>query len=128
MREKIKKFLYSCVARSHEPKEAPPELVGRRQLIRGATFAGVATVMLLIFALAPEIALAKKKSGGATLAGVDILTRDSIANRPLLLMTTMGVLALLPFVGMMVTSFVKIAVVLSITRQALGTQQAPPPL
>lgn len=35
-------------------------------------------------------------------------------------------ISLLPFVGMMVTSFVKIAVVLSITRQAIGMQQAPP--
>jgi len=42
------------------------------------------------------------------------------------LMSAMAGLALVPFVGMMVTSFVKIAVVLSITRQALGTQQAPP--
>jgi type III secretion protein R len=41
-------------------------------------------------------------------------------------MTAMAGLALVPFVGMMVTSFVKIAVVLSITRQAIGTQQAPP--
>jgi type III secretion protein R len=35
-------------------------------------------------------------------------------------------ISLLPFVGMMVTSFVKIAVVLSITRQAVGMTQAPP--
>jgi type III secretion protein R len=41
-------------------------------------------------------------------------------------MTAMAGLALIPFVGLMVTSFVKIAVVLSITRQAIGTQQAPP--
>jgi len=35
-------------------------------------------------------------------------------------------LAMVPFVLMMVTSFVKIAVVLSIIRQAVGTQQIPP--
>jgi type III secretion protein R len=73
--------------------------------------------------LVPEIVLAQRKSGLNT---ADLLGRDSVANRPLLLMAAMGALALVPFVGMMVTSFVKIAVVLSITRQALGTQQAPP--
>jgi type III secretion protein R len=56
----------------------------------------------------------------------DLLMDDSISNRPLILMAAMAALALVPFVGMMVTSFVKIAVVLSITRQAIGTQQAPP--
>ncbi|MDE0881630.1 MAG: type III secretion system export apparatus subunit SctR [Myxococcota bacterium] len=51
---------------------------------------------------------------------------DSIANRPLILMTALAGLALIPFVLMMVTSFVKMAVVLSIARQAIGTQQIPP--
>ena len=35
-------------------------------------------------------------------------------------------LAIVPFVLIMITSFVKIAVVLSIVRQAIGTQQIPP--
>ncbi|MCA9507795.1 MAG: type III secretion system export apparatus subunit SctR [Myxococcales bacterium] len=35
-------------------------------------------------------------------------------------------ISLLPFIAIMVTSFAKIIVVLSITRQALGTAQAPP--
>ena len=55
-----------------------------------------------------------------------LLGNDSIANRPLILMTALAGLALVPFVLMMVTSFVKIAVVLSIARQAIGTQQIPP--
>lgn len=62
-------------------------------------------------------------------AGVDIskvLGNDSISNRPMVLMVALAAMALVPFVGMMVTSFVKIAVVLSITRQAMGTQQTPP--
>ncbi len=49
-----------------------------------------------------------------------------ISSKPLLLMIGLVAISLLPFVGMMVTSFVKIAVVLSITRQAVGMQQAPP--
>src|SRR5262249_29611779 len=38
----------------------------------------------------------------------------------------LAALSLLPFVIIMVTSFVKISVVLSIVRSALGTQQIPP--
>jgi type III secretion protein R len=56
----------------------------------------------------------------------ELMGNDSIANRPLILMTALAGLALVPFVLMMVTSFVKMAVVLSIARQAIGTQQIPP--
>jgi type III secretion protein R len=80
-----------------------------------------------LFPVVAHAARGKPKGEVATvLGGVDILGNDSISNRPLILMTAMGGLALVPFVGMMVTSFVKIAVVLSITRQAIGMQQAPP--
>lgn len=114
-------------ARKQAARKADPQLsgrtFGRERLFAGARYAyytliGTAAVMLL-----PTIALAGKKGA---LAGVDLVGKDSIANRPLLLMAAMAVLSLVPFVGMMVTSFVKIAVVLSITRQAIGTQQAPP--
>ena len=52
--------------------------------------------------------------------------RESITNRPMLLLGALAGLALVPFVLIMVTSFVKVAVVLSILRQAVGTQQIPP--
>lgn len=45
---------------------------------------------------------------------------------PLTLIAILGALALVPFIAIMVTSFVKIAVVLSLIRQALGVQQIPP--
>lgn len=45
---------------------------------------------------------------------------------PLVLIIIIGALALAPFGLIMLTSFVKIAVVLSILRNALGTQQIPP--
>jgi len=51
---------------------------------------------------------------------------DNIVNSPLALMVILGALSLAPFVIIMVTSFVKISVVLSMVRQALGTQQIPP--
>lgn len=56
----------------------------------------------------------------------DLLGKDSVTNRPLVLMAALAALALVPFVLIMITSFVKIAVVLSIVRQAIGTQQIPP--
>jgi type III secretion protein R len=56
----------------------------------------------------------------------ELLGKDEITNKPLVLMTALAALALVPFVLIMVTSFVKIAVVLSIVRQAIGTQQIPP--
>jgi type III secretion protein R len=56
----------------------------------------------------------------------DLMNRESIASRPLVLVGALGALSLLPFVIIMVTSFVKISVVLSIVRSALGTQQMPP--
>lgn len=50
---------------------------------------------------------------------------DGTAN-PVVLIVVMGVIALAPFALIMLTSFVKISVVLSILRNALGTQQIPP--
>ncbi|MBX7101601.1 MAG: type III secretion system export apparatus subunit SctR [Myxococcaceae bacterium] len=54
------------------------------------------------------------------------LVGDGFANKPLVLMVALTALGLAPFVLLMVTSFVKISVVLSIVRSAMGTQQIPP--
>ncbi len=51
---------------------------------------------------------------------------DSFASRPVAMLGMLAVLSLLPFAAVMLTSFSKIAVVLSIARSAMGTQQAPP--
>jgi type III secretion protein R len=45
---------------------------------------------------------------------------------PLLIVTLLGAVALLPFLALLVTSFTKIVVVLGLLRQALGLQQVPP--
>ncbi len=47
-------------------------------------------------------------------------------SNPIVLVIVLGTLSLVPFLIIMVTSFTKIAVVLSILRNALGTQQVPP--
>ena len=46
--------------------------------------------------------------------------------RPLVLMLAMAALSLIPFALLMVTSFVRISVVLSILRSAIGTPSVPP--
>jgi type III secretion protein R len=82
-------------------------------------------------ALQPALAFAQKRKGGG---GADTIpdevvsstTSESFASRPLILILALAALSLVPFVLMMVTSFVKISVVLSIVRSALGTQQIPP--
>ena len=87
----------------------------------------------VVFALEPFLAFAQrnKRGGGGGSAvdaavNVDAVSPDSFASRPLVLMLALAALSLVPFVLMMVTSFVKISVVLSIVRSALGTQQIPP--
>jgi len=75
----------------------------------------------LIFLFIISLSVSAKAQGVA-----EIIGKESITNRPLILMTALAALALVPFILIMVTSFVKIAVVLSIVRQAVGTQQIPP--
>jgi type III secretion protein R len=82
----------------------------------------------LAFLLTPSVASAQGRRGALenlhhVASG---LSGESVANRPLVLMLALAALSLVPFVLMMVTSFVKISVVLSIVRSALGAQQIPP--
>jgi type III secretion protein R len=53
------------------------------------------------------------------------MTPNSLPN-PIVMVIVLGALSLAPFVLVMLTSFVKISVVLSILRNALGTQSVPP--
>jgi type III secretion protein R len=77
--------------------------------------------------LCAQLAMAApQKKGGSSVAPEDALSGDALTNRPLVLIVALAALGLVPFVLLMVTSFVKISVVLSIIRSALGTQQIPP--
>ncbi len=82
----------------------------------GPTLALTITLFWLSEAYAQRLAL----------NGILNSSSGGITNRPLILMVALAGLALVPFILIMVTSFVKIAVVLSIVRQAVGTQQIPP--
>jgi type III secretion protein R len=75
-------------------------------------------LLLGVGLLAPAVALAAETS----------LSRMSYAGSPLAMMGLLAVMSLLPFAVLMLTSFSKIAVVLSLARSAMGTQQAPPTL
>jgi len=88
-------------------------------------------LMTLAVWLTPLLAGAKPKGGAVGVASAPealsgLPTTESFANRPLVLMIALTSLGLAPFVLLMVTSFVKISVVLSIVRSAMGTQQIPP--
>jgi type III secretion protein R len=74
--------------------------------------------LLLALSLAPAAALARPATLEAQSAG--------FAGNQLQMMGMLALMALVPFAIMMLTSFSKIVVVLSIVRSALGTQQAPP--
>jgi type III secretion protein R len=50
----------------------------------------------------------------------------NMASQPVSMLVLLAVMALLPFAAVMLTAFSKIAVVLSLARSAMGTQQAPP--
>jgi len=54
------------------------------------------------------------------------IAESGMAGRPLAMMAVLAALSLVPFAVMMLTSFAKMTVVLSLARSAMGTQQAPP--
>ncbi|QSQ23995.1 type III secretion system export apparatus subunit SctR [Pyxidicoccus parkwayensis] len=75
-------------------------------------------VLLGVGLLVPALASAAETS----------LSKMSYAGSPLSMMGMLAVMSLLPFAVLMLTSFSKIVVVLSLARSAMGTQQAPPTL
>ena len=89
--------------------------------------------LLLAFVLAvPAFAQATDIAGGAAQTGAldRALTTISGDGRPLSLslqiLVLMSLLTVLPSLVLMMTSFTRIIIVLSILRQALGLQQTPP--
>jgi type III secretion protein R len=58
--------------------------------------------------------------------GATLLSAGPVADRPGTLIALVGILALAPAALVMLTSFLKIVVVLSIARSALGAPQVPP--
>jgi type III secretion protein R len=71
-------------------------------------------------AFAPALAF------GAASRAVVTAAAAPLATRPLVVFFAMAALALIPFALLMATCFVRVAVVLSILRSAIGTPQVPP--
>ena len=84
----------------------------------GAALSAVIAVVAVV-ALMPGAAHAAPHASAAAHDG-------GLASRPLVLILVMAALSLLPFALLMVTSFVRISVVLSILRSAIGTPSVPP--
>lgn len=77
---------------------------------------------LLVAIASPALCVAAPKAVSVNSGNPDA----GFASSPVAMMGMLAVMALLPFAALMLTSFSKIAVVLSIARTAIGTQQAPP--
>ena len=85
----------------------------------------IARIIFLLLLLIPEITLAQAPG----LPGVvieDLPGGGQSYSLTLQILALMTLLTLLPAVLLMMTSFTRIIIVLSILRQALGTQQTPP--
>lgn len=78
------------------------------------------TGSLLYAAQAPQIVLPKITIGDKVEKGPKALVL------PLQLLMLMSILSLAPYLLVMMTSFVRVSIVLSFVRTALGTQQVPP--
>jgi type III secretion protein R len=75
--------------------------------------------VLLLALLTPAMAWAKQRG---------LSLDNAVTPQPSSMLVALAVLALVPFAAVMLTSFSKIAVVLSLARSAMGSQQAPPTL
>ena len=93
-----------------------------RTPLRRACVVVLALVALSLLSMAPD-AFAQEAAAPARAAGGGGGTG---AANPVVLVIVLGALPLAPFALIMLPSFVKISVVLSILRNALGTQQVPP--
>lgn len=65
-------------------------------------------------------------TSGMAMAQATSQGMDEPVSKPVMVLFVLFILSMAPFILMMTTSFVKIAVVLSLVRSALGTQQIPP--
>jgi len=94
---------------------------------RNKQYAILLCVVLLAFFLVPAEALAQKitldlgDTGAASASGP-----NSITGRIIQLLALVTIIPLAPSILMMTTSFVRIVIVLSLLRTALGLQQTPP--
>src|SRR5690242_5247453 len=90
--------------------DALKQMLRKRGIRRGFVIAALLFLAILI----PAGSLAQQSPIGRS------------PTSPIVMVIVLGALSLAPFIIITMTSFVKISVVLSILRNALGTQQVPP--
>jgi type III secretion protein R len=98
--------------------------VARHAMKHAATHAARRLVFAATLSAGALASLAAHAAPAAAAGGA--FAGDGITSRPLTMILVMAALSLVPFALLMATCFVKIAVVLSILRSAIGTPQVPP--
>lgn len=83
-------------------------------------------LIVAFFLLLPAQAMAQPSGGAMDRALSEIAGNGRPLSLSLQILLLMGLLTILPSLVLMMTSFTRIIIVLSILRQALGTQQTPP--
>lgn len=111
------------MSRTPTPKRpAILALPNRDELKRAALLSLLVTLVSLVW---PIAALAQEVASGSAI-NIDLGTGAGLTERVVQLVGLMTVLSLAPSIVIMTTSFVRIVVVLSLLRTALGMQQSPP--
>ncbi len=108
------------------PRPARPAILAvptRQELKRAALLSLITTAFCLVW---PLSALAQAAAQGGSAINIDLGTGSGLTTRVVQLVGLMTVLSLAPSIVIMTTSFVRIVVVLSLLRTALGMQQSPP--
>jgi flagellar biosynthetic protein FliP len=111
------------VSTATQTRPALIALPSRAELTRAALLSLLATALCLVWPLA---ALAQEVAQPGAAINVDLGTGAGLTERVIQLVGLMTVLSLAPSIVIMTTSFVRIVVVLSLLRTALGLQQSPP--
>ena len=98
----------------------------REEFTRALRLSAIATLFCLLW---PVAALAQDlvtQTGSGSSLNIDLGTGAGLTERVVQLIGLITVLSLAPSIVIMTTSFVRIVVVLSLLRTALGLQQSPP--
>ena len=98
----------------------------REELRKALRLSAIATLFCLLW---PVAALAQDlvtQTGSGSALNIDLGTGAGLTERVVQLIGLITVLSLAPSIVIMTTSFVRIVVVLSLLRTALGLQQSPP--
>ncbi|MFN4041015.1 MAG: flagellar type III secretion system pore protein FliP [Brevundimonas sp.] len=99
------------------------KMPSRAELKRAAVLSLITTLLCLVWPLG---ALAQDVASSGSAINIDLGTGAGLTERVIQLVGLMTVLSLAPSIVIMTTSFVRIVVVLSLLRTALGMQQSPP--